>query len=226
MAYNFSPKIVTNGLILYLDAANTNSYVSGDTTWNDLTKDRRVGNLINGPTFNSSNGGSLVFDGTDDYTIFPSINMSNQTVSFCAFVKPTGFGVGSTVNSIVRKGDANPNDYIFCIRDSYLGMDIEYSNDATISIGNTLLTNGLWYHLAGTWDGVTIRFYVNGNPDGEVSRSTTISDDGRSTYVGGRTGSIDVFNGNIAVVQMYNRTLSISEIKQNYNTLKGRFGLI
>ena len=61
------PNVVYNGLVLYLDAANNKSYVSGSTSWNDLTSNQNVGTLTNGPTFNTGSGGSIVFDGVDDY---------------------------------------------------------------------------------------------------------------------------------------------------------------
>ena len=59
--------IVTDGLVLLLDAANTKSYVSGSTIWNDLSRSGNTGTLTNGPTYNSSNGGSIVFDGSNDF---------------------------------------------------------------------------------------------------------------------------------------------------------------
>ena len=59
--------IVTNGLVLALDAANRRSYISGSFVWNDISGNRNSGSLINGPTFDSANGGSIVFDGTNDY---------------------------------------------------------------------------------------------------------------------------------------------------------------
>ena len=67
MSFSFSPKIVTDGLVLYLDAANTRSYVSGSTVWTDLSRVGNNGLLINGPTFNSLNNGSIVFNGTNQY---------------------------------------------------------------------------------------------------------------------------------------------------------------
>ena len=73
MAYNFSPKIVTDGLVLYLDAANTKSYVSGSTVWNDISRGGNNGSLINGPTFISGNGGSIVFDGVNNYVEFGDV---------------------------------------------------------------------------------------------------------------------------------------------------------
>jgi hypothetical protein len=67
MAFSYSPKIVTDGLVLYLDAANPYSYVSGSLNWNDLSRSQLSGSLVNGPTYSSANNGSIVFDGTNDY---------------------------------------------------------------------------------------------------------------------------------------------------------------
>jgi hypothetical protein len=64
---NYGPKTVTNGLVLCLDAADKNSYSGTGTTWTDLTGNGNNGTLTNGPTFNSANGGSISFDGTNDY---------------------------------------------------------------------------------------------------------------------------------------------------------------
>ena len=67
MAFNYSPKISTDGLVLCLDAANTKSYSGSGTVWSDLSRGGNNGTLTNGPTFNSGNGGSIVFDGVNDY---------------------------------------------------------------------------------------------------------------------------------------------------------------
>jgi hypothetical protein len=86
MAFSYSPKIVTDGLVLYLDAANSYSYVSGSTSWNDISRGGNNGTLVNGPTFNSGSGGSIVFDGVNDYCTFSNL--------------PTGFQAGITNYSI------------------------------------------------------------------------------------------------------------------------------
>jgi len=74
MAGNVAPNTVTDGLVLYLDAANTRSYPGTGTTWSDLSRGGNNGSLINGPTFNGGNGGSIVFDGTND-----SVNLQQST---------------------------------------------------------------------------------------------------------------------------------------------------
>jgi hypothetical protein len=88
MAGTIAPNIVTDGLVLYLDAANTKSYVSGSTTWNDMSGFSNNGTLVNGPTFNSANGGSIVFDGVNDYVDCNStiVNL-NSSFTFASWVK-------------------------------------------------------------------------------------------------------------------------------------------
>ena len=84
MATKYSPKTVTDGLLLSFDAANTKSYPKSGTTWSDLSGNGNTGTLTNGPTFNSANGGSIVFDGVDDYVNVAnasSLNSSAQTIS-------------------------------------------------------------------------------------------------------------------------------------------------
>ena len=76
MAFSYSPKIITDGLVLYLDAANPYSYVSGSTVWNDISRTMTSGSLINGPTFSSANNGSIVFDGVNDYVISTTVSGS------------------------------------------------------------------------------------------------------------------------------------------------------
>jgi hypothetical protein len=75
MAVNTRNSIVTNGLVLYLDAANRISYVSGSTAWNDMSGFSNNGTLVNGPTFNTGDGGSIVFDGVNDYITLGTQNL-------------------------------------------------------------------------------------------------------------------------------------------------------
>ena len=79
MAFSYSPKIITDGLVLYLDAANPYSYVSGSTAWNDISRGGNNGTLINGPTFSIESLGSIVFDGTNDYVA--ATNLTGSTTN-------------------------------------------------------------------------------------------------------------------------------------------------
>ena len=88
MGLSHSPRIVTDGLVFCVDAGDKMSYPGAGTTWTDLSKNRNNGTLTNGPTFDSANGGSIVFDGTDDYVNFGSQTWdisTNLTIDF--FIK-------------------------------------------------------------------------------------------------------------------------------------------
>jgi hypothetical protein len=101
MAISRGPKIVTNGLVLALDAADRNSYVSGSTTWNDLSGYNYNGTLTNSPTFSNTNGGIISFNGTSQYIDCGNVLASLTSLSLECFVK---FGTQSTsFNGIISK---------------------------------------------------------------------------------------------------------------------------
>lgn len=235
MAYNFSPKIVTNGLVLYLDGANTRSYVSGSTTWNDISKSGNNGSLINGPTFNSSNGGSIVFDGTNDYINLPEITPTLFTFSF--WFKATG--VPSTNDSfggelIVSNPQLFGGVIQYALSYSWLNQNVSFMVQAngvaaTTSV-NSVLRNTI-YNVTSVFTGTRNQIYINGsfvieivNTNGPVypttgDKSARIGAWNSPSYL----GFTRFFNGNIYQSLIYNRALSSSEILQNYNATKGRY---
>jgi hypothetical protein len=87
MAGSSGPDLVQNGLVLALDAADKNSYRGTGTTWSDLSGNNNTGTLTNGPTFNGGNGGSIVFDGVDDYADFGNVLASLTNLTLECFVK-------------------------------------------------------------------------------------------------------------------------------------------
>jgi len=97
MAFNYSPKVATDGLVLYLDAANPKSYVSGSTTWGDLSRGGNNGTLVNGPTFDGGNGGSIVFDGVNDYGTVPT----NPLLITTEFTKSIWFNIIRSILSYI-----------------------------------------------------------------------------------------------------------------------------
>ena len=240
MSFNYSPKIVTNGLILYLDAANNRSYPGTGTTWIDLSKNGNNGTLINfgaQTIWNSSNGGSIVFDGSDDY-----VNMGDNDIftqpggfTFDIFYKPTT----TNGNTILEKYQATGNEYIFgfsgnglyaWVSDNTLGG---YNGRSVTSVSNYVTVNQ-WNHLVFVYDGGTVatscKIYIN-----------TVQRD-NSDFKGGTFSSIRntltpltiaLYNnglqapikGSVGSFKMYNRALSLTEITQNYNATKTRFGL-
>ena len=213
------PNIITNGLVLYLDAANRYSYVSGSTAWNDLSRSGNNGTLINGPTFNTGSGGSIVFDGVDDYvnvTNQPLITPGSMTYEIVFVPKANGNGpLGSTDLS----NETSP--YFFTtfaglILRTYNG-GLGYSTIASVEINKI-------YHFICTRTSTTETNYLNGVLTTGRSINTSGLNNGFG-FIGG--WSILGWYGqcNIYLVRMYNRTFSSTEALQNYNTTKTRFGL-
>ncbi|NBC11429.1 MAG: hypothetical protein GVY24_06790 [Planctomycetes bacterium] len=165
--------------------------------------------------------GGLEMDGYDDY-----INVFNhedfqvtEALTITAWVRPDSFNAGSDVNIILRKGEGNPNNWQFSIKDGRPTLFLDTYDDYGIKC-NTTLFAGQWYHLAATWDGQTARLYVNGQPDngnGE-SHHGPIGTDDRPIYIGGRSGAAgyDRFDGRIDDVRFYNRAISAAEVKVMY----------
>ncbi len=243
MAFSFSPKIVTDGLVLALDAANTKSYVSGSTVWNDLTANRNNGTLTNGPTFSSANGGSIVFDGTNDYIIVPISSNSTKNLYFSGSSNITVSSWVKTNSLTLNRQDYlmledEPNlDILEPIRLFISGSSVTFQVvNASSSFVNTTKNNALpttasYYNIVGTYDGSNVKLYIQGILEAQDSLSLNIKNSQagiNARWIIGR-GEIPltsrIFNGNIAIIYIYNRTLSAQEILQNYNATKGRFGL-
>lgn len=233
MATIRGPKIVTNGLILALDAADRKSYPGSDTVWNDLSGNNNHGTLINGPTFNSANGGNIVFDGTNDYVNIPNNSIfSVQNFTISAWVKFSAFG---TYNQIFVKPQNGPpwvNPYL-----SWM-LRITNNNLFEFSIGSSTtyygsnytytFSTGTFYNLIGKYDGTNLISYINNSSVKTTAVSATINYSTDPVFIGAGYGSSPVgefLNGNVYLINMYNRALSDSEILQNFNAQRGRFGI-
>jgi hypothetical protein len=153
--YN-GPNIIKDGLVLYLDATNTKSYPRTGTTWTDLTGNGNDGTLINGPTFDSGNNGSIVFDGADDYSRINSFNSDNEDeLSVFCWVYPTNLSnyqfSNYFLNWIINKrtGNTTPRDWQFNVTNSKLGVLLwDISNN---SIGNNSVSNGIYTLNLNEW---------------------------------------------------------------------------
>jgi hypothetical protein len=211
--------IVTNGLVLYLDASNTKSYVSGSTRWNDVSRSGNNGALINGPTFNSANGGSIVFDGTNDYVSFSSITNNIYTIDFW-------YKMGGNDGSYGYFASSGDNG--FAIGEGGAGITYGqfYYWNSSVSTGLGLIPSTTnWNHICTLINVSTnnIQIYGNGNQLSTTtvtSMSTSISNIGR--YI---TTNTHYLKGNLSSYKLYNRALSASEVLQNFNATKSRFGL-
>lgn len=245
MALQHSPSIVTSSLVYCADAGNPRSYPGSGTRWFDATGNGNTGTLVNGPTYSSSNLGSIAFDGIDDYstsTPTPTILQGNPDLTIMGFYYRTGnfsskgfWGIGGSNAGGTGQGINNWN--------------FSNTNEITIdSWGQSTFTTGQTYPL-NTWIGVAWR-KING-PMTRANCTISIFNGTMTNYtgsgltvlraeaatnlainsIGGLTlGSISVDTGYCAPATIsnhyiYNRVLSDAEILQNFNALRGRYGI-
>jgi hypothetical protein len=236
------PNIVKDGLVLYLDAGSPNSYINGISgiSWKDISGNSNNGTLTNGPTFDSGNGGSIVFDGVDDVTDFGDIlDMGTNSITINTWIKlPTTPNPDAYILSKSRAGAQNYRYGFFLTNSRKLGFFIQGNGGLDIfPNGNSNLISNLWYMATVVVDrGSTIKIYLNSILETLTGNATISQWNGLDFQSNNpfRVGSYTAFNntsltalfkGNIALTQMYNRVLSDTEILQNYNVTKTRFGL-
>ena len=221
MAVNFDyENIVTNGLIVNVDAGLVGSYPQTGSTWYDLSGNSYNGALTNGPTFSSANSGSIVFDGADDYI---DVNSGASLLSNVNYTKIAWFYITNLVtsNNIISGG--NTGQHAFWTAGTNKLNAGHNGNWTTVTSTTTLVIN-TWYCGAVTFDTTNgWKLYVNGVQEDTDSNTTTFTGTGDIQI--GRYQLGNNYTGRIAIAQIYNRVLSATEILQNYNAQKGRFGL-
>jgi hypothetical protein len=239
MALQYSPRIVTDGLVLALDAADKNSYPGSGTTWTDISRNSYNGTLTNGPTFNSANGGSIVFDGVDDNVSIPNSitsNFSTNGITVEAWVYHNNFtGSQAYINNwfnftspqkgfILRTFNGQTYPSFWWCWGSISGTN-SYS---TVNATSSPFSINTWYHVVGIYEkNISARIYVNGILKGTNSSVPydIVYDTANGVSVGTSNINTSRMNGKISITKIYNRVLSSSEITQNYNATKTRFGL-
>ena len=242
MAFSHGIKpIVTDGLVTYLDAANKRSYPGSGTAWNDLALSNN-GTLTNGPTFDSSNLGIIDFDGVDDYVNVPY----NSSLAFASGDSITidlwTYLDNSAGSALISRGrDTNitgnqPSN--FKIEWNFTGNKIQFTYRVGPQRWETTngFTNSNWYNIVITYTygtGSSIKCYVNNNLEGgswiDGTGNTSPTGNTQPMELAARKNSSDVtgdfYAGKIAKAAIYNRILSSTEVSQNFNALKYRFGL-
>ena len=213
-------KIITDGLVLCLDAADRNSYVSSSSTWRDVAGSNN-GTLINGPTFNTGSGGSIVFDGTNDYITLPTntnIPISSSQYSINVWFSATSFGVGG----LVGWGSYGASRTVTALRFNNNGFSHYWWGDDLI-IALSMSTN-TWYNVVAQHNGTTRQLYLNTQIIAQDTPGAHNVPYATNLTVG-VTNTSEYLNARIGIAQIYNRALSATEVLQNYNALKTRFGL-
>jgi hypothetical protein len=233
-------QIVTDGLVLCLNASDRNSYVSGSTTWNDVSGRGNNGTLTNGPTFNSLNGGSIVFDGTNDYVTTTNFYLSSSPASILVWFKAgtQTSDSSSILRPIVQQGLFDGN-----FPANAQGIEINMIRTGSVDVGklrfawggdnNTdyqyLTTerydNNQWTFACIINNGATFDIYVNGTKLTTKTTNTLVSTSTPVNLGGDSNVAVRKLIGNIAITQIYNRALTAQEVLQNYNATKSRFGI-
>lgn len=228
--------LVSSGLIVHLDASNTNSYTGSGTTWINLVASGNNGVLTNGPIFSNLASGSILFDGSNDYVTFTSGALlkpsTTQYITAQAWVYPTQMknqGVfGKLSNSFAYDG------YIFGVSSSgYLTASTNGSAISKNHSGNMTATvaSGQWsflsYSLVMNNTSGSLRGYVNTTQTLSSFHGTDGYNENNFLRVaqGYFSDTSSCFKGNVGAVYFYNRQLSSSEIQQNFDATKSRYGL-
>jgi hypothetical protein len=237
MAFHYSPKIVTDGLEFYIDAANPKSYTSGSTLFNDLVGTKKL-ELNNGVLYTTDNLGSLEFDGIDDYCIDSEIyNMNKAEMTFDFWFKR--YASNNTYNMVWNMylpyfAFRSDNTFHFSRHTKIGGVATQrnlYSNNT--------FQNNVWYNVVCTnhLDVISGNNIVNMYVNGELEVSETVPNSVDTVFLSAvfnrKLGLAfwDVsnprffFEGKIPSLKIYNKILNADEVRQNYNALKTRFGL-
>lgn len=231
MGLNHGPNIVMDGLVLHLDAANVKSYPGSGTAWTDLSGKNNNGTLTNGPTYGNN---SISFDGVDDYVNVPVAAGSSLKVTNSVTVSTWIYNRQWKESDFVEAGVTSIGDSGFVLWTTniyYSKTNIAFGKQASDwatyieSVTDFSQKLNVWMNIVGTYDGSTTRLYYNGRLDN--SKASTFSYNVTACTIGGGTSAYSdgYFNGNIACTKIYNRALSAEEVLQNFNALRGRYGV-
>jgi len=228
--------VVTNGLVLHLDAGNSASYPGSGTTWTDLSGNGNNGTLTNGPTYDSSDGGSIVFDGDNDYIDLGTIGVSHPlqldnglTISwwgirgsggdvFQRIIDKSNSGVAANGWGIYPRNTTTPESQ----------LTLAYNGTDNIINSSTKISSTSWQNWSITWSSSSGQWiwYLNGSVDNSGSTTYNIPTVETNARIGTWNHSTArEYKGKISSVLIYTRPLTASEIAKNYNVLRDRYGL-
>jgi hypothetical protein len=234
--WRYLPDITRQGLIVHYDFGEPNCYNGSGTTITDLSGVGNSGTLTNSPTYSSTDGGIITFNGSNHHIYRGSVTnppTTNFSMNVVAKFSDTGAG-GRYVMALGR--DIGTNGGMALIAYGYAGASNELIFELGSGFGRVsagiVPSTGIWYDLTVTADGTTTKFYVNGilKNTGTQSTGTIASSPGLSigSYLSAAippAASSAWFNGNIASVKIYNRELTYGDVTKNFRAHRTRFGL-
>jgi len=229
MSLSHGADIVRDGLVLHLDAANVKSYSGSGTTWFDLSGNGNNGTLVNDPAYSSANNGTLVFDGTNDYANVLGDYHLIPELTFDCWFKPTNTIAGGANQSGRIWGKGGDFEIRFDgavgteLAGGKLGCDLGGTNNLIST--NEAWSNTVWYNLVIVMLASSSRMYIQSELDATGTRGSVTNQ--TATFQIGRSASNvgSPFPGSISNFKIYNRVLSDSEIKQNFEATRSRYGI-
>jgi hypothetical protein len=209
--------VVQDGLIFNLDAGASTSYSGSGSTWTDLTGDGPNGTLQNTPTYVNENGGSLYFDGTNEWVSGPGYTISSD-YSFSMWFK---IDTLSITHYLISGGTAFFGNYNIILTTSGI-VAVASRGSPVVSFSEFVASIDTIYQIVVTKSGTSYNLYVNGS---NVSSKTYGG--GGLIYSPNRLFANEwgggLFNGSVYRTSAYNRVLAAAEVEQNYNAIKGRY---
>ena len=227
-----SPSTITNSLVLLLDAANTKSYPGSGTSWFDISGNSNTGTLTNGPTYSSTNSGSIVFDSVNDYILV------NSSASIPYGATARSINIWFYTNSTTWQNDVN-NLFFYGSGATGQAFGIDFSTYPNMEIftwggtgrdltfASTYAQVG-WKNICVTYDGATtIYVYENAVLTRTLTLTSACNTASSNVFIGAINPAqfAGTFDGNISNTSIYSRALSADEIAQNFNALRGRYGI-
>ena len=222
--------IVTSGLVLCLDAANRNSYNPGSgTTWTDLSGNGNTGTLTNMEVpgdYSSTNGGSLIFDGTNEYVEYVDFAAEFNLQPTAGITVSVWFKTTVANTYLINKSSGSGADgyRLFGNANGTMSFAVR-SITATTS---SAITTGGWLNIVGTWiPSTSVLIYQNGTQVGSNIDfiPSNINYPSELLEIGRNASGTQGWNGSIAQVSIYNRALTAAEIQQNFNALRSRYSI-
>lgn len=222
MALAHSPSIVTSGLVFCVDAGNPRSYPGTGTTWSDISGNAFGSTLTNGPAYTSGVNGYFTFDGIDDFSSVPintAFNTPSVTFEVWAYLQTIGDRHILYVNWTGNSLEVNSDRSVAMYNNSSLSQQ-----GATTAAG--AINWGSWNHFVGVYDDGAQALYTYVNGSLLATRTSTPSTSyGVSTHAISGAAFGGEVNGRISVVRHYNIALTAAQITQNFNALRGRYGI-
>ena len=222
---NYYGNIVSNGLIMDLDAAKFDSYPKTGTRWYDITWATSGGTLTNGPVFNSDNGGYFSFDGTNDLVNMGNLSLNTVTLDLWVNIQTfTGNRAILSKGSQALGTGSTFAAWIVTATNTVRNRFFNFSGNSAF-VTTPSLTSNVWYNLTWTYDNSNIRLYTNSSlteTSALVGPLVIVNNTNLIIASDFYTQSAEMRSSGF---KMYNRALTQSEITQNYNAVKGRYGL-